>query len=221
MTESGADRGAPGLLHGTTNHPDLHNPVTFTVNLPRRTRFDAIVGDVSGSGGAKMVLRLDGDTVMTRDFPDPDGTDKTETLTSFAGTYSLEIPAGRHTIRVENTGRDWMRASFRFRGALVQKTPALDAWAAVGEKTIVLWARNSGRPFARLMAEGESAGGTIPPTYAKLAGLASGTYDVTLWDTWEGKPIRTLERNVGLDGILTVALPAITHDLAVKAVLRP
>ncbi|RYG85984.1 hypothetical protein EON77_04595 [bacterium] len=221
MTESGANMGAPSLLHGTANHPELHNPVTFTVNLPRRTRFDAIVGDVSGHGGAKMVLRLDGDTLMTRDFPDPDGDEKTESLTGFAGVYSLEIPAGRHTVQVENTGRDWFAASFRFRNAVPQKAPALDAWSAVGERTVVMWARNSARSFARLMTEGESAGGTIPPTYVKLAGLASGTYDVTLWDTWGGKPIKIQERTVGLDGILTVALPAITHDLALKAVLRP
>lgn len=127
VTEGGADRAAPSLLHGTSNHTDLHNPVIFATNLPRKTRFDVLVGDVSGYGGGKLVVRLNGDAVMTRDFADPDGVTKNDTLTGFAGVYSLEIPAGKHRIEVENTGKDWFIANFRFRGAVVQKAPALDA----------------------------------------------------------------------------------------------
>ncbi len=224
VDEDGAGGSVPGLLHGTTNHADLHNPVTFDVRLPRRSRFVVGVGGVSGYGGAKMVVRLDGAAVMTRDFPDPDGSAKPATITKYAGSYGFDLPAGRHRIEVENVGRDWFEASYRFERATVLKAPALDAWAAVGERTTVLWARNSARTFARLMAEGEDAGGTVPPTYAKLSGLAAGAYDVVVWDTWRGAAMAgsqgTMERRVGLDGVLTVPLPAFRHDVAIRAVLK-
>ena len=220
VDEDGASASAPALFHGTANHPELHNPLTMVTRFDRRTRFDVLVGGVSGYGGARLAVSLDGDRLLTRDFPDPDGDRGTETLEGYRGAYGFEIPAGRHTLEVANVGKDWMHASLRFKGTTVQKAPALDAWAAVGETTVVLWARNSERTLARILAEGESVGGTVPPTYAKLEGLASGTYDVTLWDTWKGVAIGTTTRKVPLSGIITIPLPEIRHDLAVKAVLR-
>ena len=220
VTEDGADGAAPSLLHGTGNHPDLHNPVTLDVRLPRRAKFVIGVGGVSGYGGAKLVVRLDGGIVMTREFPDPDGDRDTATLSKYAGGYGFDIPAGRHRIEVENLGKDWFEATYRFEDATVLRQPALDAWAAVGERTTVVWARNSARTFARLMAEGENVGGTIPPTYMKLSGLAAGAYEIVLWDTWKGAPLRSFERRVGLDGVLTAPIPAFRHDLAIRAILK-
>lgn len=220
VNENGFDGTAPSLIHGVRNHAEWHNPVTFDVRLPRRTRFAVGVSGVSGYGGAKLVVKLDGGVVMTRDFPDPDGDRETATLTKYSGSYGFDLPAGKHRIEVENVGPDWMEASYRLEGATVLRTPALDAWAAVGERTSVIWARNSARTFGRIMNEGESVGGTIPATYVKLTGLAAGSYEVTTWDTWRGEPTSTAVRRVGLDGVLTAPVPPIRHDVAIRAILK-
>ena len=39
-----------GILHGLRNHPKLHNPVTFELDVPEPTQFVVQVGDVSSGG---------------------------------------------------------------------------------------------------------------------------------------------------------------------------
>ena len=52
-----------GIQHGIVNHPDLHNPVMFRLSLPKSARLSVEVGSVSGHGGAKLLVQLDGHAV--------------------------------------------------------------------------------------------------------------------------------------------------------------
>jgi len=206
------------ILHGTRNHADKHNPIRFNVDLPRPTRFEVVVEGVSGYGGAQLAIDLDGSRVMTRDFADPDDQESTATLNRYDGVYGFEVPAGRHTLVVRNLGRDWMYASYRFRGLVPQTAPPLDAFGTVGERTAVAWVRRKGRTWPAVAVRKQ----TFPPSPAarlQMKGLARGSWEVELWDTWTGIVQRRTRVPVGNDGNITVPLPPISTDIAVKMTL--
>lgn len=206
------------FFHGRRNHPNWANPVTLQLDLPRRTRFEVVVGDVSGYGGARLEIQLDNQVVMTRDFSDPDDNTKTDTLTTFRGTYGFEIPAGKHTLVVRNTGNDWFEATLRFKGLQKSLTPPLVGWGAVGDSVVMAWTRLADRTWKRVCENKESIA-VCPPTILSMSGLAAGTYRTEIWDTWKGVAIQTQDINVGLDGVLRVRLPEMEKDYAIKAVL--
>jgi hypothetical protein len=206
--------------HGLRNHPNWHNPILFKLFLDRPTRFEVEVGRVSGYGGATLRLEMDGSRVLTREFPDPDGETKSDELTKYAGAYGITVPAGYHTVKVENVGADWFTASYRLVGAKpAGARPPLDAWGLVGDQHALAWVRVEGRTWPRV-AVLKRPPAPAPASVMRFNGLASGSYSVVLWDTWKGQPIKTFGITVGLDGVARVPLPAIDDDLAVKLIRR-
>lgn len=206
-----------GILHGTSNHPELHNPLTLRIRVTQATKFEIGVSSVSGWGGAHLQAWLDGSLALDKNFEDPDGTEKTDDLRQYAGTYTVTIPAGVHTIRIENTGKDWMRVGYRVVGALPASGPPLNAWAVVGDRTAMAWVRVAGRTW-KAIAEQKRAIPAAPPSIIGLRGLRSGMWRSEVWDTWDGHVISTNKTRVGIDGRVRVSLPTITKDVAVKLV---
>ena len=206
-----------GILHGTGNHPDCHNPITFSCTLDKTTTFDVIVSSVSGYGGAKLKIELDGSGYLNRDFADADGSAKGDTLHQYDGTYTVQIPAGKHTVVVSNVGQDWLTANYRFRDLNPHATPPLVSWATVGDTVAIAWLRVEDRTWTKVCVQKEKVA-PAPASLFSLDGLSTGQWKVTLWDTWKGEEIRTTTRKVGLDGKLIFDLPVIETDIAVKAV---
>jgi hypothetical protein len=108
VPNSGADdlRGRLAeFIHGVVNHPDMRSPVTFLVNYPQGGRFIVLVRETSGAGGGGLTLSVDGEECLRRDFPaEADGP-----VTEFAGEYGVDVPPGKHEVRVDSHGRDWTR----------------------------------------------------------------------------------------------------------------
>lgn len=208
-----------GLLHGTVNHPTWHNPVTFIVNFPKPTPIDVTVAGVSGWGGGRLSIEINGSAYLTRDFPqiDPNNHD---TMTKYDGTYSVTIPAGKQVVTVKNLGNDWFNFSVRFREALVRSTPPLIGWATVGNTTALAWIRVEDRTWRQLIVMKEKVP-AAPPSIVSLNGLASGNWKVELWDTWTGAVTSTQTVKVGINGLLKLNLPAVEKDVAIKATLTP
>lgn len=205
--------------HGLRNHPSWHNPILFKLYLDRPTRFEVEVGRVSGYGGATLRIEMDGGRILTRDFADTDPA-KTDDLNQYAGVYGITVPAGYHTVKVENVGADWFMASYRLLGARSGgDRPPLNGWAIVGNRTALGWVRVEGRTWPRV-ALFKRPPTASPPSVMRLNGLASGTYSVVLWDTWKGALEKNLSIKVGLDGVARIPLPAIDDDLGVKLMWR-
>ena len=205
------------VLHGVGNHADCHNPITFACDLDRETTFDVVVSSVSGYGGAKLKVELDGSTYLSRDFNDPDGSAKGDTLHQYDGSYSIKIPAGKHSVVVSNGGQDWLTANYRFRELNPNPDPPLVSWASVGNEAAIAWVRVEDRTWTKVCVQKEKTS-IAPPTIFTLNGLASGKWRVVLWDTWKGTEITNFPVDVGLDGKIRFDLPAIDTDLAVKAI---
>ncbi|MEI8282015.1 MAG: hypothetical protein WCG75_06405, partial [Armatimonadota bacterium] len=205
------------ILHGNGNHPDCHNPITFACTLDKPTTFDVIVSGVSGFGGAKLRIDLDGSSYLTREFADPDGNTKTETMHQYDGAYTVQIPAGKHTVTVTNNGQDWLMANYRFRDLNPRTTPPLVSWATVGDTVAIAWLRVEDRSWTKICVQKEKVAPAPASTFV-LDGLSNGNWNVILWDTWKGEEIKSAITKVGLDGKLKFDLPVIDSDIAVKAV---
>ena len=206
-----------GILHGTGNHPELHNPLTLRVRVDTATTFEIGVTTVSGYGGANLKVAVDGSPALMQDFRDPDGTSKTDDLRNFAGVFPIAIPKGVHTIVVDNTGTDWVKVAYRLVGVVPRTTPALNAWAVVGDETALAWVRLSGRTW-RAVAEQKRTIEPVSPSIMRLRGLQSGTWRAEVWDTYAGVPMTTVKIKIGIDGLARVELPRIEKDVAVKLV---
>lgn len=206
-----------GILHGISNHPDLHNPLTLRVRVNSNTRFEIGVTSVSGYGGANLRVTLDGAPVLSRDFNDPDGLTKTEDLRNYAQVFPIPLSKGVHTLMIENTGADWVRVGYRLVGVVPRTSPPLNAWAVVGDSTTMAWVRVADRTW-RAVAEQKRRVSGVDPSIMRLRGLRSGMWQVEVWDTYAGKPTTTVRTRVGIDGRVRVVLPRIEKDVAVKLV---
>jgi hypothetical protein len=217
VTRAGAKGELPlaGIQHGVANHKDLHNPITVQTDLPWPSRFEVEVGDVSGYGGAALKITLDGAAALEKEFPDPDGDKDPKTLTRYAGRYGVDVPAGKHVLVAENTGKDWFMVGFRFRDAVERTSPPLLAWAVRGNGTVLAWARVEGRSWRRVCAEKETVP-PAPPSVLVLPGLKAGSWRAEVWDTWSGTVLRTSDVKVPASGEARIALPPVEKDVAVK-----
>ena len=200
------------LLHGVRNHPDLHNPVTFKLDVPKGARFGVVVEGVSGYGGAALQISLDGDVVRREDFPDPDALGNTATLTKYNKIYYVDLPRGRHTVIVENTGNDWFYVSYK--ASWLSVSP-LRVWGVHGRTAGLVWVQNRLHTWKNATGEDyESC--PIEGARLLLKGFAEGTWRVETWDTVEGKVTGSAMTSVGDDGMLELALPPISWDAAFR-----
>ena len=92
-----------GIVHGVRNHPDLHHPVSFAAEYPEAGTFGVRITKTSGWGGSRLLLKVDGEEKLRKDFPG-----ETQTaLTQYQGYYEVPVPAGKHVLTVDNDGADW------------------------------------------------------------------------------------------------------------------
>lgn len=93
------------FVHGRVNHPEMRTPFAFGVHYPVRGRFEVYVGETSGWGGAGLVIKVDGQEKLRREFP----ADVKRGVHKYDGWYGIDVPAGQHTIELDNAGADWTR----------------------------------------------------------------------------------------------------------------
>lgn len=93
-----------GFLQGNL-HPDLRNPPTFAVHLPRGGALRVHVRAVA-TLGAKIECLVDGKLVGAAALPDRDGKDD-GSAREYDETLEFPIPPGRHRVSLRNTGGDW------------------------------------------------------------------------------------------------------------------
>lgn len=215
----GVEYGLPvsGILHGGRLHPSKFNPITFVMDIRRATTFDMVITEVSGGGGAKLQVKLDGEVVMGMDMPDANGLEDVTPITKYNGVYSIQIPSGHHELTIANIGNDWIKANYRFRDMLSRKTPPLIGFSIVGDTLGLVWVRQADRSWDRLFVQKRPVVPS-PPTIMTLRGLIAGKWRADLYDTWAGKVIKSQPVTVGPEGDAEINLPVIETDLAIKLV---
>lgn len=207
------------VLHGLRNHPTLHNPATFHVDYSKPGKFIIEVSGVSGHGGAKLQVYLDDRQVLSEDFVDDDQSQ--ETLTKYNGPYAIDVPQGKHTVRVVNDGRDWLFVAYTLTDYRRRNDPGIQVYGLVAEKATagqpaaLVWVKNE-RYNWYFHNQGEELR-PVPPSRFTLAGLPDGQYEVQWWDTYQGKVTRR-EQAQSQGGRLVLQPGELLKDVACKVV---
>ncbi len=207
------------MLHGVRNHRKLHNPATFHVDYPELGQFIVEVNGVSGHGGAKLKVYLDGSLKLDKDLADSDSS--TKTLTQYDGGYAIDIPAGRHEVRVVNDGNDWLFVGYRLPGYRFREDPGVQAWglvadrAASGQPTVLLWIKNERYTWYN-HNHGETLR-TILATRMTLVGVPDGRYRIECWNTCTGQ-VTACDEAVAKTGKLVLPVAPLAKDAAFKVI---
>jgi hypothetical protein len=212
-------------LHGILKS-DLRIEPVFNLNYAASGKFIIHVDMVSQ--GANLIVNLDGKDVLTKELPAGSGSGpwKRSLYRKDHDIYqciydidlSIDIPEGKHTIKLSNTGPDWLR----IKNITLTNYVSSDFLNAsllglrVGNQ-MLFWAYNKEYIW-------KNAKKGIEPSLIKNASFSvqnteNGTYDMEWWDTFEGKVISRNKVTVK-NGIMKLNMPSFTKDIAGKATKR-
>ncbi len=207
------------LLHGA-GHGDLKNPPTFVVDYPQKGQFVVHVGKVSHSG--LLRVWIDGDLALERELPCGEGLGKESVWreqwklweTTYDEDIAVSVPAGKHRIRIENFGRDWVAvAKYAFTGCQVVDRPDVLVCGMKTDELTMLWLQNKRSSWYNHAGGGQV--GRVDPFELTVEGLRDGKYRLEWWGTWKGRLERTEKIEVR-EGRLTLTVPTLTTDMALK-----
>jgi len=184
------------FLYGSVWNTQFRSPPVFIVNYPAAGTFTVKTNNETGTEPV-MTIYLDG-AVMHQ------GEAATNT------SYSIAVPAGQHTIKVDNTGTDWISIdSYIFSGlgskidAYVLNSSTADASAG--------WVLNSQYNHNYIATEG------IPPVVNNamlhLEQLADATYQIQWFDCITGL-VTSTQQVIVSGGHADISIPTLQWDAA-------
>jgi hypothetical protein len=183
--------GMPANLQGSANR-SLFPSATFKTTYASAGTFAVTVGQTARAGAA-LNITVDGQPGAEKTFKS--GTKDTDVNE----TVEVKIPAGDHTIRLENPGDDWLTIRS------IKLTPYAPALGAVGK---------SSKDYAAYWLYRRGAGKDAVKAKLTVNGLQSGAYKATWYDTSTGKQLSQDEATASASG-LVLNTPAIEKDVAV------
>jgi len=96
-------------------YPHLRNNPTFELNCGHPVKLTVHLNSVA-EAGANLIIYLDGEPVVNRELFDTDRRQDRIPMDGFTDEYdediTFNVPIGRHTIKVDNLGPDWLTISF-------------------------------------------------------------------------------------------------------------
>ncbi|MGD2279058.1 MAG: DUF5060 domain-containing protein [Candidatus Omnitrophota bacterium] len=211
-----------GYLHGRLKSKFKITPV-FHVDYPADGKFVIRVDTVSQGG--RLIVFMDGKEVLSKDFPVGTGEgpwqrslfrrDKDIFQCVYNTDVEINVPRGKHTIRLENIGKDWIGIK-----RVILKNYKSDYFAnarvlglAVG-KEMLFWAQNKDYNWRNVYNNEEIP--EIKGASFSAEDVEDGVYKVEWWDTFQGKVVS--RENVSTKrGTLSINLPDFTKDIACKA----
>lgn len=193
---SPANAGLGTFLYGAQWNTQFRSPPSFSVVYPQAGTFSVKTSAETGTA-PKIAIYVDNELVL-------------EQVAGVRQTFTVVIPAGAHTIKVDNTGTDWITiASYTFSG-LGSK---IDSYVLVSENraTAAGWVLNNQYNHEFLAANGEpeaATGGKL-----LVEGFATGSYTVVWYDCLDGTVVRS-ETAFAENETLQLPIPTLYWDLA-------
>jgi hypothetical protein len=180
----------PAFLQGKA-HADMFPYAEFPVTLEHEAVFTVHINRAARAG-AHVLLKRDGETVAERDFA------QSEQDTPQNVTLSVTLPPGKHTIRLENTGADWVTLG---PFTLSPFGPTLNVTAKANATHALLWLQNTRKDAP--------SSGTVA-----LPGMEPGKYHLVWWDTQKGQPLSETTVTAKQGASLVLTMPDVTTDIA-------
>ncbi len=213
----------PAYLFGNSK-PEMKQPVDFKITYKSNGSFSVHVDEVSDFGLLKIYL--DGKLALEQSLPLGSGDGPWERsewkpeINMFQGVYNraygIDVPAGEHTIRVDNDGRDWIRIkTYRFENSGLNVGDKIKVVGIAQDSVFYFWLRHERYQwqFARNMTLEP-----VPETHLDLIHplLVSGSYRVEWWEPYSGTIMVQKSILVDQPNQLTINIPAFKNDIAGK-----
>ena len=126
-------------------------------------------------------------------------------------TFEIAVPAGRHEIRVENDGLDWLKVScYELVGT--RGRPPARLMGLRGRRTVLAWLWNESHVWDRAILN--TAAVELTNVSVELTDIPAGAWRVRPFDPWTGKWGGEARARVGERGRLKLALPRLRRDAA-------
>ncbi len=186
-------------LYGSVYNTQYRNPPTFNINYTVSGQFQVKTGNSTGISPS-IAIYLDGNLIVNN------------TTVGINQTVSINVPAGQHTIKVDNLGKDWITISaYQFKGvdaALfnVYALKSADSKKAAG------WIHNPKYNWQDVGTSGMPS--AVSGVSATVENMLNGGYEVKFYDCATSSLLSTVSLAQATNGKLTFAVPAINWDLA-------
>lgn len=200
VNQNGISPGRLGqYLYGSQWNTQFRNPPIFTVSYPTAGQFKVKTGN-NTSQSPRISIYLDG--ILVLDVP-----------AVINQTYTLNVPSGIHTLKVDNLGTDWISiAEYVFVGLSGAPINPYILKAANNEKAAG-WLHN--RPYNWLELR-TATPPSVSGTNLTLAGMTNGTYQIKFFSCSSGVLLSTISANTSGTN-LTFPLPELAWDMAFTA----
>lgn len=188
------------FLYGATWNTQYRNPPQFTVTFPVASKFRVRTGANTGLD-PKIVISLDGVVKINQNA-------------LVNTTYIIDVPAGQHTIKVDNQGTDWIEIAEYVFEKIGNSVQAFVLRSASGERAAG-WVHHKAYNWQRL-----KTGGAPPPAYGvtvTLPDMMAGQYVIKWWDCTAGNLLDATGAAPDILGNLTLTCPSILWDVAFTA----
>jgi hypothetical protein len=204
--------------------PNERMPLRFTVTYPQDGKVIVRVGTVSQ--GATLHIKVDGAEVLRQDLPAGEGQGPWKSTTwveqwkiwqsTYDQDFSAPVPAGKHVIELEVTGKDWVSVPrITFTGVRDPRLLQLDRWGLVADGYAIFWLHDPNSNWYN--DKYNKPPQPILGAKSSLTGLRDGHYRLEWWDTRKGETIKTEEATCTA-GTLPLTVPGFLRDIAGKAV---
>lgn len=205
-------------------HADISVPLVFEVDYHEPGLFAIHVDKVSVH--VQLEIRLDGKLVLNESLPAGERLGKRSSFdetykiwnTTYDTDFTVDIPAGKHRIKIDNTGKDWLTVDkYTFEKYQSDEFPPLHVFGQLTDDMAILWVQNKNNA-AYLRRPGRKVHPVEPSSFV-LEGMTDGNYRLEHWDTAKGTVIET--KNISVQGgNVRLDMPLIHTDIALKALRR-
>jgi hypothetical protein len=216
---------ALGFLWGIQAHRDLRLPPIFEVDYPVDGRFVVIVDYGIGKEGSRtpVSIELDGREVAREvlDIGKGRGVNAEHMAqydnwrVTFDREIAIDVPAGKHRVRVEAEGTDRTAVRYRLTNYLDRGRQVYRVWAMGLDDRARLWIQNRRNTFANHYYAKPPT--DAPPATVRVALKKPGRYTAEWWDTVKGEPTGRQTVEAG-NGFAVLEFPGTLSDAACRIV---
>ena len=208
VKRSGRVEGLGGMsayLQGKGDNAKMFPFAEFNVDFEKDGTF-AIRVDEMTPAGATLNISLDGKPAASLTLPPPPAPPTTNAASErrnprVDATLEIPITAGKHVVRVENNGGDWIHLREL---TLTPYAPQLAVLGKGAKDYAVMWV------YRRDASDAAPISGTLA-----VPGLDAGEYRIAWWDTTKGTPIREERATVVAGKPLSIPTGPIATDVAI------
>jgi hypothetical protein len=196
-------------------HPELRNNPVFIVNLTYSGEAVFHVNSVA-SAGAVLNVYIDGSLNKTVSLPDRDG-ENDGSANEYNLDVAVQVPAGRHEIRLDNAGNDWFTIDYvRFTRAALKLGKARII-GLTNDTFAIVWIQNKDHTWWNVVNKVPID--AVESVNFELLGFRDGEYAVEWWNTYTGEIIRR-DTVQAANGKILLTIERLEKDIAIKLQLQ-